>query len=302
MGNAANRVAAHARRQHGLFTLRQARDAGYSSDAVARRLRANEWEEVDHRVLRVLPAAQLTWRQRLTARTLSTGGVSSCRSAAVLYGLLEEPVPLDVTVLRSSRTASHAQVRSTIELPAGDVVMVDDIRATTPVRTLIDLGAVIGRDRLEDVLDVALMRGPVTPRRLAARAVELWTPRRAGCAIVLGLLQVRSPQTAMAASLWEARVLRDLRSLGLPQPCCNYEIRVGGRRRCIDFAWPDARVALEFDGFAFHSSRRVFDDDRARQNDLVDAGWRVYRLTASALSANPRRAVAPIARALGLDW
>jgi hypothetical protein len=50
----------------------------------------------------------------------------------------------------------------------------------------------------------------------------------------------------------------------------------------IDFAWPGQMVAVEFDGFVPHAGRPVFDDDRERQNELVDAGWRVYRLTSTA--------------------
>jgi hypothetical protein len=44
------------------------------------------------------------------------------------------------------------------------------------------------------VLDLALVRGLVTPRRLATRAVDLWAPRRSGCALVLALLDARSPE------------------------------------------------------------------------------------------------------------
>ena len=71
----------------------------------------------------------------------------------------------------------------------------------------------------------------------------------------------------------------------------NHPVVVGGRRRVIDFAWPDHGVAVEFDGFEAHSSRRVFDDDRVRQNDLVDEGWRVYRLTATMLDRSATRGV-----------
>ena len=306
MGTAAERVAVHARRQHGLFTVRQALDAGYSSNLLSRRLRAHDWEEVEHRVLRVLPAGPLTWHQRLCARTLATGGAASCRGAAMLHGLLHarrgEEVPTDVIVHRSARTASHMQVHSTLDLPDTDLMVVDGIRVTTPIRTLLDLGAVIGRDRFEDVLDLALMRRLVTPERLAQRAVELWAPRRSGCALVLGLLEARSPGSMKVASLWEARMLREILKVGLPEPSCNHPVIVGGRRRYIDFAWPGAKVAVEFDGFEFHSSRRTFDDDRARQNDLVDADWRVFRLTATVLASSSRRALAPVARALGFNW
>jgi very-short-patch-repair endonuclease len=99
--------------------------------------------------------------------------------------------------------------------------------------------------------------------------------------------------------VWESRVLRELRRRGFPDPSCNHRVRTGGRVRYLDFAWPDRKVAVEFDGFELHALRRaVFDDDRARQNDLVDDGWRVYRLTSTALERDAASALAPIARAL----
>jgi glycosyltransferase involved in cell wall biosynthesis len=86
---------------------------------------------------------------------------------------------------------------------------------------------------------------------------------------------------------------------GLPEPMCNYRVHVGGSTSYLDFAWPDRKVAVEFDGFDFHAVRRtVFDDDRDRQNDLVDEEWRVYRLTSTALTRHMSRALAPVARAL----
>jgi very-short-patch-repair endonuclease len=48
----------------------------------------------------------------------------------------------------------------------------------------------------------------------------------------------------------------------------------------LDVALPDAKIAIEVDGRVAHGpwSDR-FSDDRARQNDLVAAGWRVLRFT-----------------------
>ena len=296
------RLTAVARHQHGLFTVRQAVGAGFARTTIARRLDDGEWGRVERHVLRGLPAPALSWRQRAMGRVLATGGVVSHHAAGAMYGLLDEPPVIEITVHRSARTASHVSVHSTLDLQPCDITSVDAIPTTSPVRTLLDLGTVLPRGTFEDVLDAALFRRLVSPRHLASRATELWTPRRAGCAVVLELLDARSPQAANVASTWEARVLRALRSLRFPEPRCNHPVVVGGRRRVIDFAWPEHRVLLEFDGFAFHSSRRAFDDDRTRQNDLVDAGWRPFRVTANAFASGSRRALAPLARALGLDW
>jgi very-short-patch-repair endonuclease len=74
---------------------------------------------------------------------------------------------------------------------------------------------------------------------------------------------------------------------------------VGGRRRFLDVAWPEPMVLLEFDGYLPHiETRTVFDDDRLRQNDLIDAGWKVFRFTATMLGRNARREFAPVRRAV----
>jgi hypothetical protein len=116
---------------------------------------------------------------------------------------------------------------------------------------------------------------------------------------VLRILEEAHPQLWRARNEWEGRVLRLFRRSGAPDPVPNYGVHVGGGPRYIDLAWPDHLVAVEFDGFVPHSTRRVFDDDRVRQNDLVDAGWRVFRLTSTAVKRTPSVAIAPVLRALG---
>jgi very-short-patch-repair endonuclease len=46
----------------------------------------------------------------------------------------------------------------------------------------------------------------------------------------------------------------------------------------VDFAYPDLRIAIEYDGL-WHSERQAFLDDRRRLNRLVAAGWVVLHVT-----------------------
>jgi very-short-patch-repair endonuclease len=66
---------------------------------------------------------------------------------------------------------------------------------------------------------------------------------------------------------------------GLPEPTQQHRVRVGNRRYYIDLAYPDLKLAIEIDGWDGHRTRSAFDDDRARANDLVVAGWRLLRFT-----------------------
>lgn len=54
----------------------------------------------------------------------------------------------------------------------------------------------------------------------------------------------------------------------------------------LDFALPDKRLAIEVDGFTFHSSRDAFNRDRRRQADLEMLGWRVLRFTGDEIRTN----------------
>jgi very-short-patch-repair endonuclease len=287
-----------ARAQHGVFTLTQALACGYSRATVRRRIDGRAWDEIAPRVYRVALAADADWRARTLAMALSTGGVACERSALALYGLWNAPGCPEVLVTRGARTATRLPQRSTDSLPTRDVTQVDRIPVTTPVRTLIDMGGRLPLSLFEDVLDTAIVQRLVRVERLQERANELWAPRRNGCAVVLALLEQRHPELRRARNVWEARTLRIVRAAGLPDPRVNYRVQVGGKRRYLDLAWPAAKVAVEFDGFVPHSTRRVFDDDRARQNDLVADGWTVFRITKTMLDSDPTATFRPIAVAV----
>ena len=61
---------------------------------------------------------------------------------------------------------------------------------------------------------------------------------------------------------------------GLPIPELQYEIIDGnGDLRRVDFAWPDQRVAVEYDGVDWHSGADAMLRDRKRTAALLDVGW-----------------------------
>jgi very-short-patch-repair endonuclease len=46
----------------------------------------------------------------------------------------------------------------------------------------------------------------------------------------------------------------------------------------VDFAWPDHRLALEYEG-TWHGAPQQVPEDRERLNRLFTAGWRVIFVT-----------------------
>jgi len=56
----------------------------------------------------------------------------------------------------------------------------------------------------------------------------------------------------------------------------QYEIIDGnGELRRVDFAWPEERVAAEYDGIDWHSGPEAMRRDRRRQAALQDVQWTV---------------------------
>jgi very-short-patch-repair endonuclease len=66
----------------------------------------------------------------------------------------------------------------------------------------------------------------------------------------------------------------------------------------VDFAFPEARVAVEVDGWGSHGDRAAFESDRARDLALASRGWLVVRLTWWAVTRQPARVFAQLRQVL----
>ena len=72
------------------------------------------------------------------------------------------------------------------------------------------------------------------------------------------------------------------------------------RRWRWDFAWPDKRVAVEFDGgqWAAFGGRHNRDSDRDKLNHGAAAGWRVLRFSNQQWDADPLACMRLVSAAL----
>jgi very-short-patch-repair endonuclease len=75
-------------------------------------------------------------------------------------------------------------------------------------------------------------------------------------------------------------VVQVIKRAGLCQPKQRFRVRVQGRTYELDLAWPEAAIAIEFDGWEVHgTSVTAFHRDRERWRALQRAGWTVYHVT-----------------------
>ncbi|WP_158844365.1 DUF559 domain-containing protein [Saccharothrix deserti] len=104
--------------------------------------------------------------------------------------------------------------------------------------------------------------------------------------------------TGLPESPAESTLLLIIAEAGFPLPEPQYSVRDLDDREIwrLDFAWPDARVALEYDGYAAHLDK--VEADQARDEDLRRRGWKVLRADVSDLR-NPARLFHQLSVALG---
>ncbi len=147
------------------------------------------------------------------------------------------------------------------QLDDADVVDLGGIRATAPMRTILDLlQAHAAGSHLDELLELliesALRQRLVTLEELCAAAL------RRGNEALRAVLRRRAgaPPTE---SMLETLALRLARVAGLPEPTRQLEIvdeegRVVAR---VDFAWLALRLILEVDG-SHHLDQRLHDEER----------------------------------------
>jgi hypothetical protein len=126
-------------------------------------------------------------------------------------------------------------------LPPADLVVVDGIRCTSATRTIVDCGALLGDEQLEDAFEQARRMGLTSVASLTRRAGELCGRGRPGSTRVRRLLAAQTPRSAALESRLEVKLARLLRTSSLPAP--ERQCPVGRFR--LDFAWPDRRIGCE---------------------------------------------------------
>jgi hypothetical protein len=166
---------------------------------------------------------------------------------------------IDVTASGRSRHGQQGiafhRVRA---LHPADRTIKDGIPVTTVARTLLDLAEVVPYRRLErafeaaerlELLDLSVLHA-VFQRNVGRRGLK---PLKA-------LLAEHQGPAPVTRSELERRFIDLCRESDLPVPALNRI--VSGLE--VDAIWPEQKLVVELDGYAFHNTRRAFERDRAR--------------------------------------
>jgi very-short-patch-repair endonuclease len=275
-------LATLATRQHGVVSRDQLVRLGFGRRGIVRRIEAKRLHPL-HRGVYAVGHRRLSREGRYLAAVLFAGEgalLSHC-SAADLWELrATKEARIDVTVTRNRRGDRTVRIHRNASEP-DDATTRHGIPITTPLRTLLDLAAVVPPPELERAIRQAVYRR-LTTTALLADAVPERIGNRGVNALRKALIHL-GEAPGLTRSKLEQSFLRFLRRHRLPMPELNVKMRIGGRAIEADCVWRRQCVIIELDGRDAHDSTPAFESDRARDLALVVAGWRTGRVTARRL-------------------
>ncbi len=166
--------------------------------------------------------------------------------------------------------------------------------ATAAAWTAVEVARSLRRPRALATLDAALRSRSCDHRGLAIAASA--QAGRRGIVAVRDLIPLADPR---AESPMESEARLAMLDGRLPAPLLQHELLDrGGRTWRVDFAWPGASLAVEYDGFDWHSDPERFARDRQKRAALQEIGWSMLSVVSDDVRKHPEVMVRRIENAL----
>ena len=201
------------------------------------------------------------------------------RTAAWLRGIdvrgpsAAGPVRVECIVPPERTPLRHPGVRCfSAPLPPDDVETIEGMPCTTPLRTSIDLLRYLPPHMGLGAADAMAHAGMLDVARLPER-IERW---RGGRNIdrARRLASYCEPLTESFGESWTRLRILDA---GFPRPEAQVPLGIDGRIEFrLDLGYPDRRLAVEYDGLDFHTSRPDRRRDAVRRARIREVhGWTI---------------------------
>jgi len=267
-----------------LFRARDAIDAGLLRPD---HLRTRAWRRVFRGVYAdaALTMTHATRCSAAIALLLPDGAVIAGRSAAVMHGVSLGGLALPVEALTPGTTLRYRAGGLVVHrgtLAPVDRIPVKGLPVTSLERTCWDLAQWL--DIVEAVvwIDRILTLGRTTTADLAR---YLDQRRQETVRGVRRFERAVSLVDARSESQQESRLRVRLTLAGLPPPEVQFTILDDSGRFVarVDLAWPELRIAVEYDGLWHVGSASQMHTDRRRLNALAGVGWIVLHVTSPRL-------------------
>ncbi|MGQ0847578.1 MAG: type IV toxin-antitoxin system AbiEi family antitoxin domain-containing protein [Actinomycetota bacterium] len=276
-------------RQAGYLTRRQALACGMTKETIRYRLQSHRWVHVRPGLYLILGFPP-TLRGRLLAATATLGAVVSHESAAQILEMPDVIREKAVVTVRSRTTHFFPDVlvHQSTDLTDDQVIEIEAMPVTSPIRTVIDLAACLKPGVVGRIVDHLVVRRTITLDDLVGQVERLARKGKPGITCIRRVIEVRIGETLIGESALELMTLRLFREWGFPEPVLQLALPWRSPRKGrVDLAFPQFRLIIEVDGRAWHATLDAFDSDRMRDNHAQLAGWRVIRITYRMLKDQP---------------
>ena len=288
-------------RQYGLFSRAQAADLDIDDCMLWRGLTAGRITQEAEGVYG-FPGWPDSWFRRLWRAYLATGphAVVSFETAAALHWLTG--FPRGRIVLTTPHGDHHwhglCEVRQRTDLSTDHVVVIQGLRVTTVVRTLFDLCATAGSQRLALAVEDAHITGQCRLEVLQAFFDELRRPGKRGMKKLGRILAERGPGYVPPQSWLQRRLVNVLCAGGLPKPRLEVQLPWRTERESrTDALYDDTLILMEADGRRWHTRVDQMAEDRRRDREAQNHGYRPYRFVYEELRYDPEMVVKTIREA-----
>lgn len=275
-------------RQAGVISRDQALGAGLTNRQVDHRLHTGEWLRVHPSVYRlavVVPSAESS--VRAAALWLGPAAALTGATAGWWWGLLDEPP----TTWHFSSRRSHPQRQPGVRTSRSFVDPADLTRhrsVPTISRPLAVLRSAAELERLHAGQGVTLIDRAKQRRLVDQIDLERAYRRNAGTWGTRAVRRLLDRTGDRAHSELERLAVRLLHQAGVTGFAVNWRTTLSsGRPVELDIAFRQRRLAIELDGYAYHSSPEAHRADLNRANELMADGWVVRRFTYADLIADP---------------
>lgn len=239
-------------------------------------------------------------REWIAASWRSSGGapVIGGMAATIMHGSPWYDPEFDVELFRHAQGSSRAGETTLLhrtELAKSDVVEIDGLPVTSPIRTAFDIGRRGPRWRALGYLDALQRASGFSPDELA-RYTESHRGRR-GVRMLRELTPLINGLAESPPESWTRLVMHDA---GLPKPDVQIEVldEHGNVIARIDLGYKDFKVGIEYNGKEFHSSEAQIAHDAKREEMLTGRGWDMHAVESSGWHDGQIRFVHNIFRAL----
>jgi Transcriptional regulator, AbiEi antitoxin/Protein of unknown function (DUF559) len=265
-----------ATRQHGVVTRQQLLSQGFSRRQIERKVASGA-------LIPVHPGIYLVGHRAVSPLAYEAAAILACQPDALLShstaGRLSRlPVPdggpIHVTVVGRGgrRSLRGVRVQRITDIAASERRFHEGLPLTAPGLTLLDLAGSLPQPEFLEALNEARALQSVSDAEL--RRVLQRHPKRKGARVLRFTLETeRGPR--ITRSVAERQALEAMTAHGIVPDASDHPI---GPYR-VDFWFERERVAVEVDGYRYHSTPKRFVDDRRRAAYLAGRGVLTFPMT-----------------------